>query len=524
MSDSKLTLSKSQYVKGLKCPLSLWFYRAAANQNKPELKTSKESDASREARRAMGDKVGELAKSYFKKGVEVTAGWQNTEQAAEETQGLIDGGEEVIFEATAINPDDGSYCSIDILRKVKGKDEWDMIEVKSSTKVKPEHRTDIAFQRHVFEGAGYNIRHCYIMHIDNSYERDGEIDPKKLFKLQNVNRSLKKLQPEVAPNLANLVKIVDSPQPPTVDPEDKKCTPRTCDSAKDCWGALPLYSVFNAYGGAKGFKQAMDIVAKTGSYDIADIPEDMKPNYEPKRIELESQLSGKPHVDQKALGEFLDDVEYPVYYLDYETVMSGIPLYDGTRPYQQVPFQFSLHVQEEPGGELKHVEFLHKQTDDPRRAFAEALVNACGDKGSVIVYSDFEEKRNNELATAFPDLAPQIESINERIVDLYKPFQQRWLYDPSQRDSASIKVVLPAFTNISYDNLDINNGEQALQEYMAFVTGFKTDPKELEALWEGLEEYCEQDTYAMVELLDVLHEKAGRAIQSTTTPDPVPEP
>jgi len=515
----ELTLSKSQYVKGLECPLSLWFYRAAANDNQgrsssPSAKKSKESDASLEARRAMGDKVGELAKSYFDNGVEVTADYWDTDEAVRQTQAFIDNGAEAIFEATAINPADGTYSSIDCLRKVPGTDEWDMIEVKSSTKVKGYHFDDVTFQKHVFEGAGYKIRNCYLMHINRDYVREGDIDPQGLFKLQNINRGIGNRQADLKPNLDRLLTVIESPEPPT-NVTEKKCSARSCDEKETCWGEVPLYSVFNVYRG----KEALEVAQETGSYDVADIPEDLKPDYAPKRAELDAHLSGQDHVDQQGLNEFLDEVEYPVYYLDYETVSSAIPLYEGTSPYQQVPFQFSLHVQEEPGGALTHVEYLHKSTDDPRRAFAVALVDACGDKGSVIVYyQDFEEGRNKELAAEFPDLADAINAISGRMVDILEPFKQRYLYSPSQNGSVSLKATLPAFTDISYDDMAIGNGEQALQEYMAFVTGFTDDPDELAALWEGLDEYCEQDTYAMVELLEVLYEKAGRNPQQDASP------
>ena len=516
----KQTLSKSQYVKGLSCPLSLWFYRAAMNQNNPGADTpAKQSNAAREAVREMGEKIGQLAKSRFPGGVEVTAKYSETGKAVQQTQDFIKAGKDVIFEATAVHPTDGSYCRIDILRKVPGTaDEWDMIEVKSSTKVKPAHYDDITFQRHVFEGAGYKIRNCQVMYVDNSYVRKGAVDPHKLLKLQNVNRSVKAREGDIAPNLAELVRIVELPQPP-IDDAHKKCSPGQCESKDQCWGNLPLYSIFNVYSG----KDLEAVYAKTGSYRIEDIPDDLKPAYQPKRAELEAHLSGQPHVDQKALGTFLDGVKYPVYYLDYESVQSAIPLYEGTRPYQQVPFQFSLHVQEQKDGPLTHVGFLHKQTDDPRRAFAEALVTTCGDEGSVIVYfKDFEASRNNELARDFPEYAADLAAINDRMVDIFEPFKQRWLYDPSQNGSVSLKTVLPTYTNITYKNMAIGNGEQALQEYLAFVTGKKKDPAERQALWDGLEEYCKQDTYAMVRLIDVLYEKAAR--QPGTPPQPDPQP
>lgn len=496
----KLTLSKSQYIKGLRCPLSLWFYRAAANANQSGQAAEPEINEPRDATRQMGDKVGALARDYFPGGVKLASSWRETEQAETETQRHIDNGETIIYEATAINPADGTYCSIDILKKVAGTDEWDMVEVKSGTRVKDEYLDDIAFQRHVFEGAGYKVRKSLLLHIDTGYVRNGAIDVQKLFRLRDVTDKVVARQPAVAPKIAELLETAGKPQPP--GEEGRKCSPYNCETKDRCWQGLPLYSIFNAYTG----KEAPGIIAQVGSHDVNDIPENLLPGYKPKRVEVEAHRSGKPHLNQSALGRFLKTVEYPVYYLDYETVMSAIPLYDATRPFQQVPFQFSLHVQEEEGGPLTHISFLHKEVTDPRRAFVEALVNTCGEQGSVIVYyKDFEAGRNTELAADFPEYADQLKAINARMVDMLEPFRQRWLYHPDQNGSVSLKTVLPVYTGLSYDNMAIGNGEQAYLEYLAFVTGAKADAAEIRALWDGLEEYCAQDTYAMVVLLKELY-------------------
>lgn len=188
--------------------------------------------------------------------------------------------------------------------------------------------------------------------------------------------------------------------------------------------------------------------------------------------------------------------------------MPSVPIFKNSSSYQQIPFQFSLHIQENIGEEAKHISFLHKEKSDPRRALAECLVENCGKKGSIIVYNEsFEKTRNKELSALFPDLKKDILAINERVVDLWKPFKNRALYHYKQQSSASIKNVLPAFSNLSYDNMDIHNGSEAMEQYLAFQRG-KLTLKEEKTLFKGLEEYCEQDTYAMVLLMDVLYKYA----------------
>ena len=176
--------------------------------------------------------------------------------------------------------------------------------------------------------------------------------------------------------------------------------------------------------------------------------------------------------------------------------------------YQQIPFQFSLHIEDKPNGKLKHIGFLHKDKSDPRRALAESLVKNCGKKGSIIVYNEnFEKSRNKELADLFPDLCQDILAINDRIVDQLIPFRNRALYHYKQHSSASIKKVLPSFTDLKYDNMEICNGGEAMERYLAFQQGKLTFDEE-KTLFDALEAYCGQDTYAMVLLMNVLYQKA----------------
>ena len=226
-------------------------------------------------------------------------------------------------------------------------------------------------------------------------------------------------------------------------------------------------------------------------------------------IDCDCFLNDKIHVEKENIKKWLNSLEYPLYYLDYETVMPAIPMFDNTSPYSQVPFQFSLHIQKMPGGPLEHVEFLHQERSDPRRSLAEALVKNCGKKGSVVVYNQqFEKSRNKELADLFPDLRDDILAINERVVDQLIPFRNRYLYSPKQKSSASIKYVLPAFLDLSYKGMNIANGGDAMTKYLAFLNGYQTE-EESRQMFADLLKYCGQDTYAMVLLMDVLYKYAN---------------
>ncbi len=491
-------LSKSQYIRGLQCPKSLWFYR-----NRKDI--APDVGRQKQALFDSGHAFGEIAKQYFDGGVEVTEPYWEIKGAAETTKRLVREGHQVIFEATAIHPVDGSYSRIDILCRIPDSDEWEMIEVKGSTGVKDYHIDDMAFQYHVFYHAGFRVRRCYMMLVDNAYVRQGEIEPRKIMKMEDVSPLVFAKQGEVEYMAAQLGYVLDRKNEPEARIGARCFAPFECDYKDHCWRAadVPAYSIYDVFTKNK----ADEIAARYGVYALEKIPPEVVPGGR-KAVDIAAYLSGKTHEQAVPIRDFTESLQYPLYFLDYETLMPAIPLFDGTRPYQQVPFQFSLHILDAPGGDLRHHEFLHKERSDPRLPFVRNLVNLCETDGSVVTYNQaFEAARNNELAQDFPDYADDLKAINARMADLLVPFRNRWLYHPDQKGSASIKAVLPAFTDISYDSLEIADGGTASLQYLMFMTA-KIPDEDLPTLWKQLAEYCHQDTYAMKILLDILYEKA----------------
>lgn len=488
------TISKSQYVKGLQCGKALWLYRHRKDLA-PEITPEKQ------ALFDTGHEIGELAMRYFGEGVEVTNEYWDVIGAIEATEQYIKAGHDIIFEATAVHPIDGGYSRIDILKRVDGSDEWDLIEVKSSTSVKDYHIDDMAFQYHVFYGAGYKIRKCFMMIINNEYVRNGEIDPQQLLRLEEISGHVFAKQGEVDAVAGQLGYILERKAEPEM-PIGARCfKPFECDYKPYCWAHAPEYSVYDVFQ-----KPRAEEIAKRYGLELEKLPDHIRPGGA-KGLDVESYLNGETIVDHANISAFLRKIQYPLYFLDYETVMPAIPIFDGTRPFQQIPFQFSVHVQHSPGAELEHHEYLHKERTDPRRSFAEKLIDLCGSEGTVLVYNQaFEIARNNELARDFPEYAAAIEAINARVLDLLVPFKSRWLYHPNQNSSASIKAVLPAFTDLSYDDLEIGHGGEAMRQYGAFMSGDLNESL-WPVLWNDLTEYCKQDTYAMAVLLDVLGKK-----------------
>ena len=490
----KAKLSKSQYVRGLQCPKALWFYR-----NRKDL--APEVSPSQQALFDTGDEIGVLAQNNFNHGIEVTDPFWKIEDAENSTKKYISDGFQNIFEATAIHPEDGSFARIDVLHKVSNS-EWDLIEVKSSTQVKDYHIDDLSLQYHVFSGAGYNISRCKMMVINNQYERDGAIDVSKLFRLEDITEKVLNRQDQVTLDVAQLIETVEQNDEPIEEIGARCFKPFTCDYKEHCWKEVPSYSVFDVYDK----KKAEQVARLIDSFDLNDVPDEMLPGGL-KAIDVSSYLNEEVILNKSKIAEFLNLIEYPCYYLDYETVGGAIPLFDKMKPYSSVPFQFSMHVKHKEKTDPEHFEFLHQEQTDPRRAFTEALIEKCGNSGSIVVYNkSFEVSCNEALAKRFPEFSDDLQKINQRMIDLLIPFRKRYLYHPKQYGSASIKAVLPAFTNISYDILDIGDGMTASRDYQAFLER-KLSIYEAKSIMQNLKEYCKLDTLAMVKLVDVLRQK-----------------
>jgi len=485
-------ISKSQYLKGIQCPKALWLYRKRKDLA-PVISEGRQFIFD------MGHEVGELAQKYFGEGIEITEPYYKIKQAILSTNKAVRQGVDLIFEATACS-ESGAYSRIDILKKVARSDTWDLIEVKSSTGVKDYHVDDMALQRHAFTGAGYRIRKSILMHVNNSYVRSGRLDLQGLFTLEDCTEIVKDKLAEVGANVAVLIRLLNSRKEPEIEIGGHCTNPFECDYIPYCWDQIPDYSVYDIFSGRK-----LDALLQDGFLKVSEVPDNFDLT-DRQAVEISAYRSNKIHCDTAEIKEFLARLKYPLYYLDYETISAAVPLFGNSSPYETIPFQFSLHVQSKKGGDLKHTEFLHTGTNDPRPDFLEALVEACRKRGSVVVYNQpFESGVNNRLALKFPAYAASLEKINDRMIDLLVPFRRRHLYHPQMEGSASLKSVLPAFVpNLAYEGLAISNGEIASITYNRCIRGL-VPQEEKQQIFEDLREYCKLDTMAEVKLVEVLH-------------------
>ncbi len=492
------TLSKSSFASGLQCHKRLWI-------EKNDRGLVPATPPSRQVIFDQGHEVGEWSHKLYPNGI-LLSGELEFRQHLDASQAALAQRRPLFEPAFSIL---GAYARADILNPV-GAGQWDLLEVKSSsniwdddarTRISAVYLQDIAFQLYVYRKAGLDIRHAYLVFLNRDYVRKGEIDPQQLFRREEVTSLVEALLPSIPSQLATLSKMLQSPTVPEVKIGSQCSEPYGCSLMAHCWKTVPSDSVFSlTYAGERAWTWWNNGITR-----LADLPASEKYSSN-QSIQIAAERTQQPHVDKSAVRQFLEGLTYPLYFLDFETIMPAIPMFEGCRPYAQVPFQFSLHIQKSPGGEVTHLDYLADEVGDLRHGFLQALQTSLGQEGSIVSYNaSFETGRLKELAKQLAVYTSWIESILPRFAnaDLLQPFRSFALYHPSQRGSASIKAVLPAFTDLSYEDLAIQDGSTASNKFLSALKGL-IPKEEVSKLRENLLKYCERDTLAMVRLVEKL--------------------
>ena len=491
--------SKSKYCLAWQCPKLLWL-----NKFKPELKPE---DPSLQARFDEGNVVGDLAMNLFGDFTEVTAykedGKLDLNKMQELTKECIANGTKNICEASFNY--NGLYCAVDILRKENGG--YAIYEVKSSTDAKHIYGVDISYQKYVLEHCGLNITGTYLICVDSSYIRGEELNINGLFKIVDMSAIVNGEYQNVPSLLKKAEQIYSLKAEPDTDIGLHCRNPYDCAFWDYCTKNLPEPNVFDLY--RIGFEKALNHYYN-GQASYNDLLFDSAITNAKQLRQMLHQVSDQPDdIDKDGIRDFMDTLSYPIYFLDFETTQAVIPEFEGTKPYQQIPFQYSLHYIEYEGGPLLHKEFLAESGTDPRRAIAERLCEDIPMNVCVTAYNKaFECSRIKELAATFPDLSDHLINIGSNIKDLLVPFQSGYYYTKAMGGSFSIKSVLPAlFPNdpaLDYHNLEqIHNGGEAMSIFPKIKD---MPPEEAERTRHNLLKYCELDTYAMVKVWEKLKE------------------
>ena len=490
-------LSKSSVLAGCQCPKLLWM-----RLNQPD--AFPPVDVRQQALFDQGHEVGNLAKLLFPDGIEVGGNPRDYRSVVQTTRKLLNE-RKPLFEAGIFF--DGGYARVDILNPV-GSNSWEIIEVKSSTSIKTEHITDVAFQKYVCEGAGLTIEKCGLMHINRDYVRNGGLDPAKLLIAKDVTEKVDAAFETVVAEFGRLKGIATEDTCPAVSIGSHCSSPYPCPLKEQCWNFLPEHPVTDLYYSKK---KAFGLLLG-GTESIADLGESHGLNAK-QQIQVEAVRSGEPHIDSPALGDYLSKLEHPVSYLDFETFRSAVPRLDGTRPYQQIPFQYSLHIVDETGSDPHHLGFLAEDDSDRRSEFLEQLVRELPASGSIVVYNaSFELGRLRECCDLLPEYREWLAGVEKRIVDLLQPFRSFDYYHPDQHGSASIKAVLPALTGEGYNHLAIQDGDTASLAFLASSMP-PVSAEDRNRVRNDLENYCMLDTLGMVHITEKL---ARIALQSST--------
>ena len=448
-------LSKSRYLKGLKCQKALWL-----NNHKKEKAFYSEST---QQIFSAGNTAGELAQRYFPNGELALVDTYANSKSIERTKVLIAKGVTTIYEATFAA--ESTLVAIDIIHQIDGK--WHAFEVKSTNSAKPEHIRDAAIQYYVMTNAGIEIEDISIMHFNGNYVKQGKIVPRELFTYESVFESIQPLLLEIPQNIEHFLEVYLNEEP-SIPIGDHCKKPYPCE--------------FKNYCSALAENQA--IILET----LEEAPT------------LSTKINYK---NTEAIQQFLTDNPYPIYSLDFETIQHGIPKYDTSRPYQQILFQYSLHYQKNVNSKPLHYEFLGNGTDDPRETLIQKMINDLGNQGSILMYSSYEKTMITSLIRDFPKYTEELEKIKERLIDLGVVFR-KFIKTEATKNTWSLKTVLPTFLpQLSYQDLDIQQGMATMEVYRNLPNSLTKEEYELNI--KNMLAYCKLDTFAVLELYNLLY-------------------
>jgi predicted RecB family nuclease len=483
------TLSKSRFVAGLQCPLRLWY-----QSYRPDL--AAKVSPGQEAIFDMGHEVGKAATRRYPHGIFIGEDYLHHPQAVQSTQAAMgDLFAPAIFEGAYFY--DGTRVRVDILER-SGWGRWNLIEVKSSTAVKEVHFPDVAVQYYVLRGSGIRVEKAGILHLNNQYSFDGnELDLQQLFTFADLTEQILSQQEETLNKVRQLKEMLAAESPPLIQPSHHCWNPYLCEFWDHCTAGMPETWIFNLNGITR---KKLDALEALGVKDIRDIPDDFSLTTLQSRIRA-CLIEGKEFIGPQLAGE-LNRVEYPLHFLDFETVAPAIPRYPHTKPFQTVPFQWSDYLLHREGS-LEHREYLCGEDKDPREEFARTLLDALGEKGTIFIYTAYEKDVVASLAEHLPQYRGKLLVLQTRFKDLYAAIR-RYFYHPDFHGSFSLKSVLPALVPaMKYESLSIQEGSMASLGYLRMLD-LSTPSEEKERIREDLLTYCGHDTLGMVKIREEL--------------------
>ncbi|HCC05415.1 TPA: hypothetical protein DEP58_03890 [Patescibacteria group bacterium] len=494
-----MILSKSNFLLYLRHPAWLWLEK----HNKSILP---EVDDNTQAIFDAGNLFETYAEQLFPEGV--TLGYKTNGKfdgkkywaLPETTQRALEEKVPVLFQGRL--EIQGITCIFDVLERNEN-GTYNLYEIKSSTKAKPEHEHDLAFQTIVLESSGLSIESMFVIHVNNEYVRNGTIPPEEITDITEVTSAVRTILPQTMIDIEDAKAVMASHTMP--DPSPRHARLGSFAAWMEIYTILqPHLDPYNIYKLCSPGARRIGELEDGGIQTIADIPDDENLTVK-QRYQVQATQMGTRIIKRDEIETFLQTFQYPLYFFDYETLASVVPPFDGMRPYQQVPFQYSLHILRDPLAPLEHREFLHTENSSPVQHLVKQLKSDIGSIGSVVVwYQNFEKSCNVTLANFVPEHREFLYALNDRIVDLMIPFSEGWFVDKDFFGSASIKAVLPVLVpELSYKDLVIQGGATAQNTWMSTIFGGKNQNKK-DIIMEDMRKYCTLDTLAMVKIWEVL--------------------
>jgi CRISPR/Cas system-associated exonuclease Cas4 (RecB family) len=491
-------LTKSNLTAFRQCPKRLWFEVYRRNEAVNATGTTR--------RMAEGDEIGKLARVLCSPNgdgrlIDVKA--QGVDEAIRTTADILPDHQPIFeagFEANS------ARCFVDILLPsgTELEPHWRMVEVKSSAKLKPYQIEDASIQAYIATASGLELSAIEIAHVNSGWTYQGDENYSGLLTHVDLTEEATARKTEISSWITEAQEVLVSPEPPLVKMGKHCKTPHECGFQHLCKEGQKQAEFPVEWLAGRLHKDIQSQQRLNPALDMRDVDDSLL-NREQQRIK-DATISGQPYFDQSAAAAELEQYSFPLYFLDFETIQYAIPRWAGTKPYQQIPFQFSLHRLNSKTS-WDHSEFLDLSGNDPTRSFAEKLVEGCGNDGAIFVYNaSFESARIKELSESFEDLSSALLSLNNRMVDLH-PISKKHFYHPSQHGSWSIKYLLPAICPDmveAYKNLvGVQNGTMAMDAYIAATELEDMDPAKAK-IADQLRSYCKLDTWAMVRVWSAL--------------------
>jgi hypothetical protein len=488
---SNYLLSKTAFLRGQQCPKALFFYKYY-----PHLKDPMPPERLAILRR--GNDVGFLARKLFPGGTDATAGMSpRSMDAVVRTQELLAAGVRVIYEAAFVHKE--ILVMADIL--VHDGTDWMMYEVKSGLRVSPTNISDAALQFAVVRGAGIDVKKMHIVHIDGYYKRRGEINLQQFFKVVDITEEAFALEEQLMRSAEEQKLVLGLPQAPEVKIGARCYMPYECDFRGQCWKNVGEKSPFQLGGISRAeqgrmFEAGFSDFRNLPAYEIAELPKMTT-------LQVKTAVSDKLHIDKESLRSYIEKLGKELIFVDIECFQPAIPKYEGTSPFQQLPFSFSAHKLKE-NGEVEHYVFLAEPGADPRKEFIVEYLKATEGTCKILAYDVSAENQILKLLRKnFPEHAAEIDQRHERMADLMRPFSEGWYHSPQMMGSISLKYVLPALVpDLDYNKIAIRNGSHAMTVYEGLEK--ETDIFVRAEKMDALREYSTLDTLGMVRIYEVL--------------------